>query len=149
MTQGLAFGAGVPVIPVSDLRAVAQHTGARRVLVCNDARMKEVYWGCFEQDAAGVMQLVGKELVTEPEAVSLPEDWGNEQNVYGAGRGFAAYPELGERLAPHLIEVASRLLPHAREVVLLAVEDAREGRMLAPEEALPTYLRDDVARPKT
>jgi tRNA threonylcarbamoyladenosine biosynthesis protein TsaB len=156
VTQGLAFGAGVPVIPISDLRAVAQRTvsvpvdnfaTARRTLICNDARMKEVYWGCFEQDATGLMQPVGKELVTKPEAVSLPDEWSKETNVYGAGRGFAAYPALYERLGERLERIDPGLLPRAREIALLADAEARQGRMLPPEEAIPMYLRDDVARP--
>ena len=159
VTQGLAFGAGVPVIPISDLRAVAQRTVPmsvdgwsvmRRTLVCNDARMKEVYWGCFEQDAAGLMRLVGQELVTKPEAVSLPEEWSAEpkQDVCGAGRGFAAYPDLHERWTAQLANIDSDLLPRAREIAVLAAAEARDGRLLPPEEAVPMYLRDDVARPK-
>ncbi|MBV8805271.1 MAG: tRNA (adenosine(37)-N6)-threonylcarbamoyltransferase complex dimerization subunit type 1 TsaB, partial [Sinobacteraceae bacterium] len=78
VTQGLAFGADLPVVPVSDLRAVAQRAWNRqgnataashRMLVCNDARMHEVYWGCFEQGAGGLMTPVGLEKVSKPSDV--------------------------------------------------------------------------------
>jgi tRNA threonylcarbamoyladenosine biosynthesis protein TsaB len=167
VTQGLAFGAEVPVVPVSDLRAVAQRCAletakngiaVQRVLVCNDARMKEVYWGCFESEGGGVdlMRAVTKENVTRPDAVSLPDAWAEAErnanassNVYGAGRGFQAYPELQNRLGARLRAVDAQILPRAREVVVLAVAEVAAGRTLSPEDAIPTYLRDDVARPKS
>ena len=61
MRLAVSGGAGtglcgrVPLLPVSDLRALAPQALAqpaarrRRVLVCQDARMDEVYWGCFER----------------------------------------------------------------------------------------------------
>src|ERR1700674_5095664 len=66
VTQGLACGAGLGVVPVSDLRAVAQRAlelsaAPRRVLVCNDARMHEVYWACFERSPDALAILVDKE----------------------------------------------------------------------------------------
>src|SRR5210317_1382780 len=53
--QGLALGARLPVIPVSNLAALAastmRDTTARKVIVCQDARMGEVYWGTFDRGA--------------------------------------------------------------------------------------------------
>jgi tRNA threonylcarbamoyladenosine biosynthesis protein TsaB len=144
VTQGLAFGAGVPVVPVSDLRAVAQRVAAEHVLVCNDARMQEVYWGCFERAADGLMQPVMPERVSKPIDVQLPMGWVGT----GAGRGFAAYTMLQERLADQLSNIEPTLLPRAHEVVLLAAADVRAGRTQPPESAVPTYIRDDVAKPK-
>jgi len=144
VTQGLAFGAGVPVVPISDLQAVAQRVTTEHVLVCNDARMQEVYWACFGRAADGLMQPATPERVSRPADVQLPMGWVGT----GAGRGFAAYTMLQERLADQLSNIEPTLLPRAHEVVLLAVDEVRAGRAQPPECAVPTYIRDDVAKPK-
>ena len=154
VTQGLAFGADLPVVPISDLRAAAQRAlnrntavdaASHHILVCNDARMHEVYWGCFEQTPDGLMTPVGSEKVSKPSDVYLPDGW---TAVWGAGRGFAAYGELGQRLAHVLAGVDSNVLPAAGEIAALAVPEVRAGRTVAPEHAVPVYVRDDVARPQ-
>jgi tRNA threonylcarbamoyladenosine biosynthesis protein TsaB len=147
VTQGLAIGAGVPVVPVSDLQAVAQRAASKHVLVCNDARMQEVYWACFELNPDGLMLPSGRERVSKPSDVDLPGEWAGH-SVTGAGRGFTAYTSLRERLADQLTNIDETLLPRAREVALLAVHEVRAGRVLSAEAAIPVYIRDDVARPK-
>ncbi len=56
VAQGLAAGAGRPIVPVSNLAAVAagagRTTGADRVLACTDARMGQVYWAAYEDALA-------------------------------------------------------------------------------------------------
>ena len=150
VTQGLAFGAGLPVVPISDLQAIAQQlmpstreSEPRQVLVCNDARMQEVYWGCFRSNEHRLAEPVGPERVSPPDQVRLPQGWSG----LGAGRGFTAYADLRSRLGPHLSAIHADLLPRAREIALLARAEVAAGRLLSPEEALPVYLRDDVARP--
>lgn len=147
VTQGLAFGADVPVVPISDLRAVAQRATSQHILVCNDARMQEVYWGCFERGPDGLMLPVGIERVSKPSEVHLPSEWAGT-SPFGAGRGFAAYTSLRESLADRLTNIDATLLPSAREIALLAVADVRAGRVKPPEEAVPVYIRNDVATPK-
>jgi tRNA threonylcarbamoyladenosine biosynthesis protein TsaB len=156
VTQGLAFGADLPVVPISDLRAVAQralscmpqeNAAARHTLVCNDARMQEVYWACFEPGTEGLMVPVGAERVSKPSEVHLPAEWVGTL-VNAAGRGFGAYAELRERLLQSLTDISVDILPGAGEIATLAVAEVRGGRVLPPEEAVPVYLRDDVARPK-
>ena len=156
VTQGLSFGSGLPVVPVSDLRAVAQRVldlepTASQVLVCNDARMNEVYWGCFERDAEGLARHSGEERVTKAAAVVLPAAWtrgaGCPASV-GGGAGFAAYPELRSRLQTQLAPIHDRLLPRAHEIARLAAPDVRAGRVVSPEAAIPLYLRDNVVQPK-
>jgi hypothetical protein len=41
------------------------------------------------------------------------------------------------------------LLPRAREIAGLAVAEVRAGHLLDPAEAVPVYLRDNVARVAT
>ncbi|MBV9698087.1 MAG: tRNA (adenosine(37)-N6)-threonylcarbamoyltransferase complex dimerization subunit type 1 TsaB [Gammaproteobacteria bacterium] len=151
LTQGLAFGAALPVIPVSDLAAVAQRAldadpTLQRVLVCNDARMQEVYWGCFARGARQLARRVGEERVTAAAHVQLPPGW--ESGALGAaGSGLAAYPELGARLKLDAARLRPHLLPRAHEIVRLAVPEWQEGRTLPAGRALPVYLRNEVVRP--
>ena len=149
VTQGLAFGAGVPVVPVSNLRALAQRVmdldpAAARVLVCSDARMREVYWGCFERPPSGIADAVCDERVGKPAAVALPARWRGGSAAHAAGSGFAAYPELRSTLGGHLDKVHEGLLPRANEIAVVAAAEVAQGRTFPPEEALPVYLRDDV-----
>ncbi len=149
VAQGLAFGAGVPVVPVSDLRALAQRVmdldpAATRVLACNDARMREVYWGCFERSPSGIAAALADERVGKPTAVALPERWHGGAPPHAAGSGFAAYPELLRALAGHLDKVHEGLLPRANEIAVVAAAEVAQGRTFPAEEAVPVYLRDDV-----
>jgi tRNA threonylcarbamoyladenosine biosynthesis protein TsaB len=157
VTQGLAFGANLGVIPISDLQAVAQRAFVTdptlsRALVCNDARMGEVYWGCYERGEGGLARLEGEEHVSKPSEVKLPPGW---STAAAAGRGFIAYADA----LRHAISTTSpatlastpvdnpllRFLPHAREIAQLAVPELAAGRLLPPEAAVPIYLRDNVA----
>ena len=147
VAQGLAFGAELRVVPVSDLAAVAQrafdlNARLQHVLVCNDARMQEVYWACFDRGATGLAVLTGAEHVSGDASIALPEVW--QGGVGGAGRGFRVYPRLGARM--NLIDVREELLPRAAEIARLAWPEVMAGRTCAAQEAIPVYLRDDVTR---
>jgi tRNA threonylcarbamoyladenosine biosynthesis protein TsaB len=149
IAQGLAFGAGRRVVPVSDLRALAQRVldaspAARGVLVCTDARMQEVYWGCFKRDASGLAEPCGIEHVSSPAAVELPREL--EGQITGVGRGFLAHPLLREKLQGRLAAIEAEWLPRAGEVARLAVPEVAAGRLVLPQEASPVYLRDEVTR---
>lgn len=145
VAQGLAFGADVGVVPVSDLAAVAQRVaqlepGAHRVLVVNDARMREVYWAEFLLDG---IQPMGEERVNAPADVVVRPG----ANWLAAGRGLAAWPELAERCRAAGASLRPDLLPRATEVLALARRGVAAGQVLPPEAALPVYVRDRVAEP--
>jgi len=150
MTQGIAFGADLPVIPVSTLAALAQGTvrehGATAVLAALDARMQEVYWGAYRCDAEGLVEDVGKERVCAPAMVECPQqdDWA------GAGSGWDAYADvLAPRCSVPAAGVYAQQHPHAADVARLAARAFAQGEVLAPEQAIPVYLRNNVAhKPK-
>lgn len=159
VAQGLAYGAGLGVVPISTLRAVAfeafgqaQHEGLADlevVLVCNDARMGEVYTALFRRGEAGLPEGVGLEQVMKPEAVECPRLSSPSARWMAAGHGFRAYPALLERA----LEAGAKAVyadrgPSARAVLALARPEVAAGRTVSALEAAPIYVRDDVARPK-
>ncbi|MEO8019233.1 MAG: tRNA (adenosine(37)-N6)-threonylcarbamoyltransferase complex dimerization subunit type 1 TsaB [Pseudomonadota bacterium] len=146
VAQGLAFGAEVGVVPISDLAAVAQRVvqldpAVRRVLVANDARMREVYWAHFSVE--GAVTASGAESVSAAAQVLLPVD--GARPWAAAGRGLRAWPALAERCQLAGASLHVDLLPRASEVLALARPAVAARQMLDPAAALPVYVRDRVA----
>jgi len=143
VAQGLAAGARLPVLPVSNLAAIAaasaRESGALRILACLDARMGEVYWAAFSWEQGAPIPETDERL-SGPEGV-LPPGSGSWR---GAGSGFAAHPEIAERLGPRLAGVDGGLLPHAADIARLAALEFAAGRSVPAARALPVYLRNDV-----
>jgi len=149
VAQGLAFAAQLPLLPISDLRALAAQAlplagACGFALVCQDARMSEVYWGCFERLADDV-RVLGAEAVGPPGKVALPPGVQGAA-VCGVGSGFAAYAMPLAAVTAGLTSVLADLRPRAAEVAVLAAGDGL-GRAIAADQAQPVYLRDDVAQP--
>jgi len=148
VTQGLAFGAGLRVVPVSDLAALASQaamaSGRAQVLACLDARMAQVYWAAFDCSDTAAPRALTPEAVANPEDVWLPEK-GSRTLFFGAGHGFSAYPALHTMLGERLGGFDAGLLPHAREIALIASAEVARGGGVDPELAVPVYLRDEVA----
>jgi tRNA threonylcarbamoyladenosine biosynthesis protein TsaB len=143
IAQGLAFGAGLPVVPITTLEALALQVmdeDTQQALACLDARMGEVYWGCFVGDPArGVAALVAP-TVGPPEQVRFP----GAGPYRGVGRGFAAYPALAQ-LAGIDPELSADTLPDARHMARLGALRLGAGEGMDPAELQPQYLRDKVA----
>ncbi|MEM9056718.1 MAG: tRNA (adenosine(37)-N6)-threonylcarbamoyltransferase complex dimerization subunit type 1 TsaB [Pseudomonadota bacterium] len=144
VVQGLALGAGLPVVPVSSLATLAQGAfrqhGCRHVLVCVDARLDEVYWGAFAIDDAGLAVAAGPETLSAPDAVAVD----GSTRWFAVGSGWDAYPQLGERLADVLIGRDTALPASAVDVARLAAAGF-PGNAVEAEQAQPVYLRNDVA----
>ena len=141
VTQGLAFGADLPVVGVSTLESIAEQTGADRVLTVLDARMAEVYWAAYRRDGAGWCTVTEPQLAL-PESVVVPDG----DNWIGAGNGFVALGDvLRPRLASALTRIDDTLMPDAAAMAPLAVRAFERGEGTDAALAAPVYLRDKVA----
>jgi tRNA threonylcarbamoyladenosine biosynthesis protein TsaB len=147
VAQGVAFAADLPVVCVSTLAALAQglfrKSGHKRVLPAFDARMQEVYWGCYQLQESGLMRAIFPDEIAPAEKVTPPtgDAW------YGVGSGWETYGEtLSKVVGTGLKSVTPDLFCSAHDVALLGVAGFELGKAVSAEHALPQYLRDDVAK---
>ncbi len=174
VAQGLGHGAGVPLLPVDTLLAVAEearHASAPDATAFNvvavlDARMDEVYTAVYAWRAGQWTQPGGWEVI-KPEALVAADRTGDAgpaqpstastASAVGAGRADAAPPvapawvvagnafsAYGERLLPGWPRVHA--LPTATALLRLAPALLTAGQAVAPQDALPRYIRDKVAK---
>ncbi|MBI4195758.1 MAG: tRNA (adenosine(37)-N6)-threonylcarbamoyltransferase complex dimerization subunit type 1 TsaB [Betaproteobacteria bacterium] len=141
VVQGLAFAAGIPVVGVGTLLAMAEAARAERVVCCIDARMHEVYHAAYEK-TGGEWRTVHAPGLYAPDATPLPLAGG----WFGGGSGFAAYREVLMRHYEGRIEaIDAGLHSRAHEIVRLAVTPFAQGRGVDAALAAPVYIRDKVA----
>lgn len=153
VVQGLAWGLERPVIPVSCLAATAAQAWrlhqASRVAVAFDARMDQVYWGCFRcgkgDDGELRAEPLGPERVCAPEQVAFPE--GESGPWFAAASGWQVHGEsLTGALGDALLDGRDATLnPLAEDIVRLALTEYAAGGGVAPELAEPVYLRNEIS----
>lgn len=142
VAQGLGFGAGVPVLPVDTLLAVAEDArwqlgqpSQLQVTALLDARMNELYAASYQFESNKWSQRVGYSLIS-------PEDfcWNGHDSL--AGNALAAYGTcLCVTGAPWV-----NALPTAAAMLRLAPQLLAAGLGVPADQALPTYIRDKVAQ---
>jgi tRNA threonylcarbamoyladenosine biosynthesis protein TsaB len=156
IAQGLGFGAGLPLVPVVTLDAMAlacrERHGAADVLAVLDARMNEVYWAQyrFEGDMAAPSPT---QLPTQlpisvlPAVLTAPVDVNPQGAPLACGNGFAAYPEAFAQ-KPFAAGADTAVLPHAEQVARLGAAGFAAGQGVPAAQAQPLYLRNKVAYTK-
>ena len=156
VTQGIALAQDLPVIPVSSLAALAQavyiEKNVSQAWVCIDARMKEVYYALYQLNYFGenktdkintpIMRLVEKEHVSKPEAIKIQL----HSDCYGVGSGWQSYAEILQQISGQRIEFDAYALPQAEYVARLGKCYFHQGHSVSAAQALPVYLRDNVAQ---
>ena len=142
VVQGLAFGADLPIVPISTLAALAQDFSHDLSFVAMDARIGEIFWGVYQKNTDGFVELVGKEAVLPVEQIEFPE-----KNALGIGSGWRVYEtELVEKTRGWISKIEHDVLPQSRIIAELGVHGFKQGRAVAAEFAQPVYLRDKVAQ---
>jgi len=149
VTQGIALGQDLPVVPVSSLAAMAQAAyetqQKQQVLACIDARMQEIYYGLYMVNDKQQMQLVDEERVIAPQNMDIAVG----SDCYGVGSGWKAYGEVLQETLGKPLSFDGELFPQAEFVAKLAKVYFQQGQKVSPIEALPVYLRNNVAeKPK-
>lgn len=145
IAQGLAYGAGLPVLPLITLEAMAVACralhGATDVVAVLDARMGEVYWAQYRYDsAAGLWRELAAPVLCAPGAVApLPVDG----PLAACGNGLSAYPEA---FAAQTFGAAyPDIMPHAAQLAPLGRAALAAGKAVGAAEAQPLYLRNKIA----
>jgi tRNA threonylcarbamoyladenosine biosynthesis protein TsaB len=155
VVQGLAYGANLPVIPVSTLAALAQSAvdnamvAGTYIVSAIDARMDEIYCGWYRLGADGLVVAVAdpeaaNERVCAPEAITMLDI--GAANAIGVGSGWRHIARIPLQ---SITDIRVAQLPHAAAVAALALPRWLAGAHLTAEQAQPVYLRNDVAWAKS
>lgn len=151
VVQGLAFGAGLPVLPVSSLETLGQ-TAVRKLALAEvgsvngarinivpmlDARMDEIYWAQFQLVNGRCLERIGDDGLSAPEDISVVAE-GFPTVVVGDGWRYA------DRISLQATTVETSLLPDAQDVLTLASPLFKAGKALPVEQVSPVYLRDKI-----
>lgn len=143
IAQGLAFGAQLPVVAVSNLTAMAEQAyqilGATQVVALIDARMDEVYFSQLARTEQGWQSIVAEQVCSATQAIAQIQ---TETKPTVVGTGWAAYPQF-ECLATQVC-VSDITLPSARYMLSLAQVELAAGRTISAMEIEPVYLRNEV-----
>lgn len=148
IAQGLAFGVDLPVIPVSNLTAMAQAAfelhQAESVVAAIDARMNEVYFSQLVREKVRLdsgeffswREVIAEQVCTPEKAIEQLKD----DKVFRVGTGWNAYPQFTEKqLTGSDIE-----LPNALYMLELARVDWLRQKTISALEIEPIYLRNEV-----
>ena len=139
--KGLGFGGDLPVVGVCTLMALAQASGADKVIACLDARMGEVYHAAYEK-VSGEWQAVIEPGLYKPDAVPAIQGGG----WVGVGSGWQTYGEqLSNIYAAHISVMQPALLPTASAILKLAEPVFASGQAKPAHDAMPIYIRNRVA----
>jgi len=148
VAQGLAYGVGLRIVPLSSLAAVAAEVfatdDAREVVVAQDARMGEIYLGAFRRQGDAIPVPMFAERLHD-QAVITGIDAVKAEDRVAAGCGWQRYPDLWAANGHLFSGVTHVRYPRARFLLPLVGNDGIDRRGIDPKALEPAYLRQKVA----
>jgi len=148
VVQGLCFGAGIPIAPVSSLTAVAAEAFAgyphEHVVVAQDARMNEIYFASFRRGSDGCAELTCEESIVAVGELSVADT-----PYAAAGAAWEHYRDLVSANDENIAELLPITVPRARHLLQPGQAIIESGRAISPELLSPAYLRLKVAEKPT
>jgi tRNA threonylcarbamoyladenosine biosynthesis protein TsaB len=162
VVQGLAFGADLPVLPVSTLETLA-YTATRKlclesdasvqIIPMLDARMDEIYWAQFQipkaPEVPGNQESLLLERVCE-DHLSAPEQVLPIMNDASTSSKASVIVAVGDgwnycdRLSFKATNADPMLLPEAKDILAIAEPLIGTEKVISIDEASPIYLRDKI-----
>jgi tRNA threonylcarbamoyladenosine biosynthesis protein TsaB len=144
VAQGLAFGAGLPVLPIDSLCAVAEDArlseAPQETWVAMDARMGEIYAACYAFDGSDWRTVSAPALMTP---AALNARWQASPPSAVAGSALTVF---ADQLNCAEVLRSPAALPRARAMLPLAQRLWQQGGAVDAALALPLYVRDKVAQ---
>lgn len=148
VAQGLAFGSGLKIVPVSSMAAIAarvfSETAASEVVVAQDAHMQEIYLGIYGSDDRGLpVDVIAERLHGQSTIPELGK--ARSGQCVAAGHGWQRYPALLAANRALIDDILDIQYPSARHLLPLGADLIRCGAAVDPEDVIPAYLRQKVA----
>jgi tRNA threonylcarbamoyladenosine biosynthesis protein TsaB len=140
VVQGMAYGAGKPVVPVSTLMALAEQSNEGRVIAALDARMGEAYVAAYARNGADWDEVLAPRLAGPAGLPPLPG-----RRWVATGSGFDRHAWLRDAYRESVEMRFEGDLPRAGAIARIGARRFARGAAVAPGEAAPLYLRDKVA----
>jgi tRNA threonylcarbamoyladenosine biosynthesis protein TsaB len=148
VAQGLAHGAGLSIVPVSSLAAVAaevlEDAAIDEVVVAQDAHMSEVYLGGFRRVPDSIPAPLFPERLHSQTVIEELEPGTADRRV-AAGFGWQRYPGLAAANEGLIGQLSAVLHPRAGFLIPLGAAAWQAGEAIQPGDLVPAYLRSKVA----
>lgn len=145
VVQGLGYGLGIPVVPVSSMACIAQSVmpaiNPPLVFVGITARLEEIYFGAYRFEDGIAVSVIPEGVVDVSELPQLPAgDW------VGFGNAMPGLStKIEEATGVSFKSISSEAIPNIRNLLSIGSFRFGRGESVNAIQATPVYLREQVA----